>query len=426
MLSSTTDGVPSGAIAKTCAQPSRSFSGGFACHRPAGRQRVERAQHALVRHQDRRARRASASSGRSRACTSRGLSPPGGRKSSPRASFSAIAVAELGASVAQALALPFAPRHLDQARLGLRIEAEQRRRFASRAAAGSRGIRARCHSAGRRIAAICSRPRLGQRPVGAALDQPGLVPVGRAVADDEDRGHRRARQSAELRVEERRRRRRYRARARRARIAARAHRQRAVRDRRAARRPLPRRRAASPSGASSPVSPSATTLATPPLRPATTGKPGRLRLEQRHAERLLDRRPDIEVGGAIELLQLLRREHARPSARVRRSGANASRTLSSAGPAPAMTSRHGDRVKRDIASARHAIGEKLLVVAHHGDGQEPRLVRHRARASRRSPRGSRSRFGARNGAVSRNGGSGDHPLGASRSGSTHSASAGFG
>ncbi len=52
----------------------------------------------------------------------------------------------------------------------------------------------------------------------------------------------------------------------------------------------------SPGGTSSPVSRSATIPPTPPLAPATTGSPLACASSRRHAERLVDRRPDEQIG----------------------------------------------------------------------------------------------------------------------------------
>ena len=350
----------------------------------------------------------SSSSGRSRACTSRGLSPPGGRKSRPRASFSAIAAPSSSRSASRLVALPLAPGHLDQPRLGLWIEAEKRRGLHRAPERARRGTRASPSAAGSRTARICARPGLGERAVGASLDELRLVPVGRAVADDEERDHAAPASRRNSLVEE----------------------SGGAGDIVFARGalawppvPSPARRsgssrsaptasakaAASPSGTSSPVSPSATTLDTPPLRPATTGRPAACASSKRHAERLLHRRPEIEVGWRDRAA--LSASGARtPAQRTRSpSGAKASRTASSAGPAPAMMSCHGGRQAgtspppgsgRREASGRRASWRRSRATA----------PSDRGRACRRSRRGSLARSGARNGAVSMKRAKRHHPL----------------
>ena len=167
------------------------------------------------------------------------------------------------------------------------------------------------------------------------------------------------------------RRRRCHGRAPRARIAAASHRRAARRDRRAARRPPRRRRAASPSGTSSPVSPSATIARHAAASPGDDRQPAACASSSAMPNASLTAGQTIEVGGAIELLQRLGREHADPAdalAEGREGCAHLCLRRARAGndEPPRQVGRDADS-----ASARHAIGEELLVVAHHGDGEQP-------------------------------------------------------
>ena len=144
---------------RRCARPSRSLCGGLSGHRPAGRQRVERAQHALVRDQDRRrveASRAAGAAAPARRAGSRRRAG-GNRARAPRSR--AIAAPSSARSSARRPALPFAPVHLDQARLGPRVEAEQRRRLHRAAERARQAARARAIPSGRRMPRNRSRAR---------------------------------------------------------------------------------------------------------------------------------------------------------------------------------------------------------------------------------------------------------------------------
>ena len=136
-----------GEHAKACARPSRSFCGGFRSSssrsparrapaaRPCGLRRSVGA-------------RVSASSGARRTCTSRGLSPPGGRKSRPRASFSAIAAPSSRAKRRRGFGLPSRPR---PSRSGVARGAGRGRAAAPSPCArrsGLRGIGAPAHASG--------------------------------------------------------------------------------------------------------------------------------------------------------------------------------------------------------------------------------------------------------------------------------------
>ncbi len=160
-----------------------------------------------------------------------------------------------------------------------------------------------------------------------------------------------------------------------------------------------RRRSAtgSPGGTSSPVSPIGDDVADAAARAGHDRQPARLRFEQRHAERLVDRRPDEQVGLARER----RPSPAASSAPRQRS------TRVRAAPAPPRPRRAPGRRRRSRAtspdraaspaqSAEQPIGGELVAAPHHRHRDQagrcracaaaPRLRRagHRETAGRRS------------------------------------------
>jgi hypothetical protein len=131
-----------------------------------------------------------------------------------------------------------------------------------------------------------------------------------------------------------------------------------------------------------PVTPSVTTAGTPPVRPANDGQSRRLRLEESHAVRLVDRRPQIEVGAGIDVRQrgvrqsageadpLAERRHHALDLVARRAVADQQRL-----PRPVAQEREGLR--------QHAIGGELVARAHHADAQQHRHIVGRALPRRR-------------------------------------------
>ncbi len=157
----------------------------------------------------------------------------------------------------------------------------------------------------------------------------------------------------------------------------------------------------SPGGTRMPVRPAATTESTPRVRPADDRQAAGLRLDERHADHFVDRRPEKEVGPAVAV-----RRH-RPEAPRRRSGARAGSMQANAAstPLPRRAIAHDDEFPiegRPAATMRQPAARydaSLLPGAHH---------RHRDQPHGHSRRRARARVGAAasvNAARSRNGGS---------------------
>ena len=172
----------------------------LAAHVPAGRQGEDGADHALVG--DRAGRRAGrgdlGEERRDPACTSRGLSPPGGRKSSP--SFLRLAIS--AAEPWRADSARVSPSHSPQSISISRGSTPARRRraaapFRPRGAAGSSARRNPASSGGRRQSAAS---RAGRAAVSARpCRRPASFHSVGHVADQREQGHAaRARVSAAM------------------------------------------------------------------------------------------------------------------------------------------------------------------------------------------------------------------------------------
>ena len=247
-------------------------------HVPAGGQCQQGADRGLVRHRDDRLAvsvRARSSAPR-RAIAVRGDSPPGGWKSSPAAS----AAAKVSPPVARSSASvqPSQTPKLISRKRGVDGDGRRGLHELGRAPRALQRTADPLPAVGRRRQAPAARRRLAfgaEAGVGRALQAALGIPDGRRVTQDGERARRssqaracsvasaapahappRARRDGRPRVRQRRRpdaRARPGASSRRATAAAKA--------------------AASPIGVSRPVTPSATTAGTPPVRPATTGRP---------------------------------------------------------------------------------------------------------------------------------------------------------
>ena len=296
-------GRPDGSAARSPRSRARR-SGGLLAHVPAGGEHERGADHALVadRHDrlpDRpRARRAAPAGA---AHTSRGLSPPGGRKSRPRASFAAIVAGRLARSSASAPALRSAPVHLDQAMhrcVGARPVSSAAVSRARRSGLVSR--RARAQAAGqppRRDLRAARAPRArdrrgpgsgrsrsmrsgrgGSSRTGVIRAWPGSPPPPRAPRPARRRPARCCARSLTKRAA----------------AAAMARRRSGIAP--AALRTALANALGSRGGVSTPLSPVGHHLGHAALAPGDHRQPGRLGLEQGHAVGLAHRRPDVEVA----------------------------------------------------------------------------------------------------------------------------------
>ena len=101
------------------------------------------------------------------------------------------------------------------------------------------------------------------------------------------------------------------------------------------------------------------------------GQSARLRLDERHAERLVDRGPDEEIAGAQPCGHLRRRPGSRRSRTcVGSKRANAASTSARAAPSPTMTSSQSGDAIRASASASSRYEASLRAGPHHRDGDQ--------------------------------------------------------